>query len=96
MNEGEEAEASERDDGATEESEGGEGEGGVGKEMSGSGRDGVEGKGEQVQADFDRKEEIEVQGGTLAGDESVWRGKLPQAEPNKEEEFDDYFRGMFP
>lgn len=27
---------------------------------------------------------------------NVWKGKQPQLEANKEEEFDDYFSGMFP
>ena len=95
MNDGEEAEATRRSDGAMEGREGEEGEEGVGKETLGDGTDGVEGEGEQEHAGIDRKDEVEMQGGTLAGDESVWRGKLPQVEPNKEEEFDDYFRGMF-
>ena len=96
-NGGEEAEAAGRGDGANavEEREDGEGEGEVENEVSGDGRGGVEGEGVQEDAEGGRNEGVEVRGGTLAGDESVWRGKLAQVEPNKEEEFDDYFRGMF-
>eukprot|EP00897_Mesotaenium_endlicherianum_P006991 jgi/Mesen1/631/ME000108S10783 len=34
-------------------------------------------------------------GSALPADESIWEGKRPELEPNKDEEFEDYFRGMF-
>lgn len=38
---------------------------------------------------------VQMKGGTLPADESVWKGERTKTETDKNDEFEEYFRGMF-